>query len=117
MEIDVNNITLRQDFFQDKKGIHVKIDREIHSALRAFSFQKGVSMQHLFEEFALQIVSGNKKAISIVDSMILRKLNLPKRRNKYKRKKTVELSDVDKQSLYDLIDGEFDDEFEQERTV
>lgn len=107
-------ITLKNDFFRDKKGIHIKLDRDIHAALRTLSFQKGISMQEIFEEFALQLSSGSARAIGIIDSMILRRLNLPKRTSGYKRKKAAELSDPDKQALYDLIDGELSKEINLE---
>lgn len=95
--------TLRQDLFQLKKGIHIKLDRETHTALRALTFQRGITMQDVFEEFATLLTSDNKRAIGILDSFILRRLNLPKRKSAYKKKKEVEMSDPEKQSLYDLI--------------
>lgn len=95
--------TLRPDFFQTKKGIHIKLDKDVHTALRSLTFQRGITMQDVFEEFATLLTSDNKRAVGIIDSFILRRLNLPKRKSAYKKKKEVEMSDPEKQSLYDLI--------------
>ena len=95
--------SLRQDLFQDKKDIHIKLDKEVHVALRTLCLQKGITMQDVFCEFARLLVTGDKRASGLTDSFILRKLNLPKRSKQYKRKKMTNLSEPDKESLYDLI--------------
>lgn len=109
MNLGNDNITLRQDLYQDKKCIHVKLDKDTHSAIRTLSFHKGISMQEMFEEFARSLTAGDKRAVGIIDKFILKKLNLPKRLNRYRKKKATELSDPDKQSLYDLIDDREDE--------
>lgn len=97
---------LRKDLLKDRKSVHVKVSKELYVALRIWSFQKGVTIQEVFEEFARCLTEGDKKANGLVDSYILRNLGLPKPSNRVKSGKIVELSDDDKGSLYDLISGE-----------
>lgn len=99
---NINSPTLRQDLFQDKKGVHIKIEKEIHTSLRSLCLQRGTTMQDIFCEFANLLIHNDKRATGILDSFILRKLN-QKKKPQQKRKKIQIFNDTDKESLYDLI--------------
>lgn len=89
---------MRTDLFQDKKCIHLRLDKEVHSHLRAKLFQHGLSMQQVFEEFAKQFVAEDKRAVKIVEDMILVKLSTPTRQPRQKR-----VGELDHETLYNLI--------------
>ena len=112
MEKNLNS--LRQDLFFDKKCLHIKMDKEVHLALRSYCLQRGTSMQSVLSEFANLVASGDKRAQSIIDSYVLKKVKEPKKR--MKRKNLPILSEPDKESLYDLIDSEEFNESESTTT-
>lgn len=106
---NINSPTLRQDLFQDKKGLHVKLDKEVHTALRTLCFQRGITMQDIFCEFARLLITSDKRATGLLDSFILKKLN-KSTKPQNKRKKMPTFSEPDKESLYDLIGSEKEQE-------
>lgn len=106
MNFDSKAITLRGDLLVDKKCVHIKLDKDTHTALRSLCFHKGISMQDIFEVFARALCEGDSKAIGIIDKTILQRLNLPKRASKYRKKTATELGDKEKDALYDMINNE-----------
>lgn len=109
-DFDPKAVTLRADIFSDKKCVHIKLDKSTHSSLRALCFHKGISMQDIFEEFARSLRDGEKRSVAIIDRMIVKRLNLPKKSRIYKKKKSTELEDLEKEALYDMIDSTNEDE-------
>ena len=105
MAEEINIPTLRQDLFKEKKDIHIKLNKEVHTALRTLCLHRGLTMQDIFCEFAELLVTGDKKASGFVDTFILKKLNKTKK-PQYKSKKIQVFSEPDKESLYDLIGNE-----------
>lgn len=95
---------MRSDFFQDRKCVHVKIDKDVHAALRARLFQCNISMQEFFDEFAKVFVSDDVRATRVIDQLIERKLRaqlageskitFPKRR----------VNELDHDALYSMIE-------------
>lgn len=90
----------------DKKVVAFKLDKEMHAAIRIWSFQRGVTTQEIFVELTRCILAEDKRITSVIDSYILRNLSLPKISRKIRSGKVQELSDGDKRSLYDLINSE-----------
>lgn len=93
---------MRTDLFQDRKCIHVKLDKGVHAALRTRLFQHNLSMQEVFDEFAKLIATDDPKAIKIVEQLIMRKIRAeiegkPKRHDR-------SVSELDHDALYDLIE-------------
>lgn len=91
------------DMFQDKKGIHVKLDKQVHAALRAKLFQYNLSMQEVFDNFARLIAEDNRRAQVILDLLVQKKLKASIE-GKQKQKETG-LSEMDAETLYNLING------------
>lgn len=94
---------MRADIFQTKKCVHLKLDKEVHSALRAHLFKHGVSMQDVFDEFARQLVEGKKSASVVLESLISKKLKQVIE-GKNRDKNNQKFSELDVESLYSLID-------------
>ncbi len=95
---------MRPDLFQDRKCIHVKIDKHVHAELRSRLFKHNLSMQEVFDEFAKLFVSDDAKANRIVEQLVARKLkdaiaglSEPKRHDR-------KFDELDHDALYSLID-------------
>ena len=58
---------MRTDVFSKRKGIHIDIEKEIHLQLRMVLYEKQLSMQQLFNEFARLVVERDENAKKIVD--------------------------------------------------
>jgi hypothetical protein len=92
---------MRTDIFIDKKCIHVKLDKDTHSALRAKLFRHSVSMQDLFEECARMVASETSRGQAIVESIVNRKIK--EAMTGVKKKRSVTVSEMDADTLYSLI--------------
>jgi hypothetical protein len=93
---------MRTDIFLDKKCVHIKLDKDVHTALRSKLFRHNVSMQDLFEECATLVATDNFKGQSIVELIVKRKINEALTGKKKKRKEIV-VSEVDTDTLYNMI--------------
>ena len=106
---------MRRDIFQSRKCVHVKLDKEVHAALRAKLFRHGISMQEVFDEFARLVAEGNTRASGIVDSLVARGLREAIDGHVSKRKKHREsFGELDSESLYNLINGNDNDAREKD---
>ena len=95
---------MRTDLLIDKKCVHIKLDKDVHTALRSTLFKHNVSMQDLFEECASLVAMGSVKGQNIVDSIVKRKIN-EALSGKKKKKKEIVVSEVDTDTLYNMING------------
>lgn len=93
---------MRTDIFLDKKCVHIKLDKDVHTALRSKLFKHNVSMQDLFEECATLVATDNFKGQTIVELIVKRKINEALTGKKKKRKEIV-VSEVDTDTLYNMI--------------
>jgi len=62
-----------------KKSVHVNISKSAHAAFRIACFQRGLSMQEVFEEFAQRVALESKEALKILDELKIFKDNKQKR--------------------------------------
>ena len=62
-----------------KKSVHVNISKSAHAAFRIACFQRGLSMQEVFEEFAQRVALESKEALKILDEVKVFKENKQKR--------------------------------------
>ena len=62
-----------------KKYVHVNISKSAHAAFRIACFQRGLSMQEVFEEFAQRVALESKEALKILDEVKVFKENKQKR--------------------------------------
>lgn len=58
-----------------KKSIHVNITKSAHAAFRIACFQRGLSMQEVFEEFAQRVAMESNGALRILDELKIFKEN------------------------------------------
>lgn len=93
------------------KGVHVKLDRETHANFKAQLVHRGLTMQEAFEEFARLVGSGSISANNLLDRLIrmqvkeeLESVGLTYKPNRKPRR----LSELDPESLYDLINEDED---------
>ena len=96
---------MRTDIFQDRKCVHVKLDKDVHAAFRARLFQHNLSMQEVFDEFAKLFVSDNRSAKHIVEHLVMRKVE-EAIAGKPKRQRDRGINELDHAALYDLIERE-----------
>jgi hypothetical protein len=96
---------MRHDILQDGKSIHIKMNKETHTALRALLFQHGISMQEVFGECANQVTNKTKVGISIIESIVTRKLRAALDGTSLKTKKKESFSELDSDSIYNLINS------------
>lgn len=95
----------RHDIRSDRKGIHFQISKTTHAGLRAQLFKHNISMQEAFNEFARLVVAEDRTALRVVEGIAKRKLmgQLEEiKRLHFERPP----DDLDKESLYHLIDVE-----------
>lgn len=99
---------MRSDLLQKKKCVHVKMNKETHSALRAKLFEHGLSMQEALDEFACLVAQGDGSATKIIEKLIARKLKDAMRTAEERRKmKDTSFGELDSETLYSMIsDGE-----------
>lgn len=96
---------MRPDIFQDRKCIHVKLDKDVHAALRGKLFKHGLSMQEVFDEFAKLFVSDDARVNRIIDQLVMRKIKEAIEGTKEsKLRRNHGINDLDHDALYDLID-------------
>ena len=93
---------MRADILHDRKSVHVKLEKNVHAALRAMLFNHNISMQEVFDEFAKLVVSGDHKATKIVEHLVMRKVREAIEGKPKKRDRSISELDVD--ALYDLIE-------------
>lgn len=94
---------MRTDLLQDRKCVHVKLDKEVHAALRSRLFQHNLSMQEVFDEFAKLVVSEDNRAEKIVERLVMRKVK-EAIEGKPKKQRDRSVNELDHDALYDLIE-------------
>lgn len=94
---------MRTDLLQDRKCVHVKLDKEVHAALRARLFQHNLSMQEVFDEFAKLIASDDSRANRMLEQLVMRKVR-DAIEGKPKRVRERSVGELDHDTLYDLIE-------------
>lgn len=55
--------------FRGRRSVHVALFSDTHKDLRKALVERDLSMQELFQRFSELIISGDKKAIRIVDDL------------------------------------------------
>lgn len=98
---------VHSDLFRAKKGVHIKLDKEVHAAFRKKLLDHGVSMQETFNEFARLVAAGDRKGLKIVELYVKRRLR--EEIEKHTPRET-NIDELDHDALYDLInEGEPDE--------
>jgi hypothetical protein len=76
-----------------KKSIHVSLLKETHAGLKIKSFEFGLSMTEMIEEFAQLVIIEDPHMMNILNELV------SKKRNREARK----LSNTDAESILDMI--------------
>ena len=66
-----------------KKSVHVNISKSAHAGFRIACFQRGLSMQEAFEEFAQKVALESNDALGILDELKVIKESRDKTAKKY----------------------------------
>lgn len=91
---------MNADLFRSSKGVHVKLQTEVHAEFRKKLLEYGISMQKVFNNFAKLVATGDPEANKIVKGIIREDL----------KKKIKKLNDTPKEnSLIDAM-GNYDTE-------
>lgn len=84
--------------FRGRRSVHVALFSDTHKDLRKALVERDLSMQELFQRFSELVISGDKKAVRIVDD-----LEKDKRSGNVVKPRTA----IDKRSqnlIYDMIE-------------
>jgi hypothetical protein len=99
---------MRTDAFFNKKSVHVKLTKEIHTLLREKLFRYGISMQDLFQEAAEMAVTEGTRSEKLLEKIskkkLLRDLEKPLKDQFSKAGK------IDSDMLYNLLEETTEDE-------
>jgi hypothetical protein len=96
---------MRTDIFLERKCVHIKLEKDTHAALRAKLFRHNITMQDLFEECAALVASDTAKGQSLVESIVKKKIKEIIDGKKRKRK-SIQITDADNETLYSMINDE-----------
>jgi hypothetical protein len=108
-------MSIHPDIFQDRKCIHVKLKKETHTEFKIILFKKGISMQEAFEEFAVQAISDTSSGRKILNAVAKRKLEEQiNGKKKSKNRIPPRMSELDVETLYEVINGENQKEYEDD---
>lgn len=93
------------DALRDKKCIHIQLRKDVHAALRARLFKRGLSMQEVIDEFAKLFVIEDPRAVELVEEFTQKKIQgvLNGTSRNYRLK--TESSELDHETLYNMIEG------------
>lgn len=89
-------------FFETHRDIHVKVTKQAHTQFRTLLFQKNLSMQEVFEEFVQLVVAEDARALKMLDQLVTKKAQA--KLDKVKKKPTI--SELDHETLYDLLENQ-----------
>lgn len=94
---------MRSDLFVARKCIHVKLNKELHYALRQKLFKHGLTMQEIFVDAAEAIVEDSEASERIIFRISKKKMNaeIEKVRNN-----NLHIGEFDADTMYSLIEDE-----------
>lgn len=99
---------MRHDLFFHKKSVHVKLTKEVHTSLREKLFRHGITMQDLFQEAAEMILMEGPKSEKLLEKISKKKLLASV--EKINRSQSMQLGELDSDTLYNLLEDSDDDE-------
>lgn len=99
---------IRTDILHDRKCIHVKLKKDVHLKLREKLFHHQLSMQSIFDEFSRLIVNEDKRALKIIEDLVLRKAKeqLEKPVRSHTSYNRGDISELDHNTLYNMINSD-----------
>jgi hypothetical protein len=99
---------IRTDILHERKGIHIKLKKDVHLKLREKLFHHQLSMQWIFDEFARLIINEDKRAMKIIEDLALRRAreSLEKPVKKSIEYNRGNISELDHNTLYNMISAD-----------
>lgn len=97
---------MRPDLLNGKKSVHIKLNKEVHAAFRAKLFDRGMSMQEVFDEFARLVAIDDRRLIKALDDYAKQRVLDEINRLKQDRRQQERIGELDQDALYDLITDE-----------
>lgn len=99
---------IRTDVLHEKKGIHIKLTKDVHLKLREKLFKHQLSMQMIFDEFARLIISDDKFAKKVIEDLVVRRVKeeLEKPVKRYEPYNRGSINELDHNTLYNLINSD-----------
>lgn len=100
---------MRHDIFRDKRDIHIKLDKNVHTEFRKKLFAYDLTMQDVVNEFADLFAKGDPNATKIVENFIVKKTKKDLEKIKSgetfvsQKEETKNMSESDRDVLYELI--------------
>ena len=82
--------------FQTRKSVHVNLTKGTHANFRKVLFEKHLSMQEVFEEFASRVANNDPAFISILNQLVANK----------KTKNLSKLKSSDTDTIFDAIEDQ-----------
>lgn len=100
---------MKKDWLASTKRLSTRLHRDLLTELRVVLFRKDLSLQELFEEFAIMVVNGDDRATKIVDEIVKMKLKRAIEQEggkpfKASMLKEKNLSSPEADVIYDLLD-------------
>lgn len=97
-------ILMRTDIFEERKSVHIKLDKDVHCAIREKLFKHNITMQDLFEEFARLVASESPRGQTMITTVVEKKIKQaiegkPKRRQ-------LSFSELDSETIYSILSKE-----------
>jgi len=80
--------------FQNSKSVHVSMSKGVHAQFRISLFERGLSMQEVFEHLAGEIVCGNQHLNKILNELEY---------NKKHKVQTKKVTQADAESVFEAI--------------
>lgn len=105
---------MRTDAFFNKKSVHVKLTKEVHTLLREKLFRHGITMQDLFQEAAEMAVHEGVRSERLLEKIARKKLIASL--EKPTKSQIGTTSEIDSEIMYNLLEEHAnDDEQSKER--
>ena len=105
---------MRNDIFQSRKTVHIKIPKEVHATLREKMFKHNLTMQDVFQDLAEVLVSDPSRCEKLVQKIVTKKLKrILEGRTPHKESKKMIMGELDSDTLYSLLE-ENEKKFEHE---
>lgn len=95
--------------FESRRCVHIKIPREVHATIKEKITSYNVTMQDLFQEYAIEIAENHEKIEKAMQKISNRKMlnsliSESKAMRGKRRTRSLMLSDLDSNMLYSLLE-------------
>jgi hypothetical protein len=96
---------LRSDLFDAKKSVHIKLKKDLHTALRERLFKHNLTMQDIFQDLAESLVADSSRCEKLIQKIVTKKLKkILEGRTPHKESKKMILGELDSDTLYSLLE-------------